>query len=192
MVRNALRDPIFDVNIKLLSFSLGYLRADGKQSGFSHSPPFLRGDSMFLLVQRDRTACCCLSPLGDQGWDQPCSSDGILRSSLLAAGMCQTHSWAHPCHGLLGPLVSKQPHPKMLHQHKEFKCPCKIRITFPVISWELPRAFTVTQTLGNDTCQWFWREQGLCLVEQGKCCAAFFLQRKLCTSPFTGINNNFQ
>lgn len=169
--------------------SLRYLRVDAEQAGFSHPPPFLRSDSMhtFLLVQT--WGClCCLSPLGDQGWDQPCSSDGILRSCWLAGGMCQTHR----CHRHLGLLVSKQPHPEMLHQHKHFRCPCKVRITFPVISLETLKAFTVTQTLWNDTCQWFLREQGQCLVQQGKCCAAFFLHRKLWTSPFTGINHNFQ
>lgn len=135
---------------KLLSLSFRYLRVGGKQAGFSHSPPLLRGGSMhmFLLVQRDRTVCCCLCPpqLGSAlqfRWDP----------KEFLGWWDVPNPGAYTCHGQLGLLVSEQPRPEVLHQHKHFKCPCQIRITFPGISLELPKAFTVTQTLWNDACR---------------------------------------
>lgn len=103
IVRNALRDPMFNVvniPVVVLLFKVSQSRQDGKQAGFSHSP-FLRDDSIhscFSLFRETALPAAACVPLS---WISP----AVLMDpkELLGCGMCQTHTW-HKQLGLLAVL----------------------------------------------------------------------------------------
>lgn len=65
-------------------------------------------------------------------------SDRIPRSCLFA-GMCHRSTHTSQTAGAV-----QQPHPKVLHQHQHFRCPCKTRITSLCYPWK-------PHSIDNDT-----------------------------------------
>lgn len=145
------------------------------------------------------------SPILLHSWEvTPCMSSGSFREvglpaacpSQLGAACSQTGSQGVGC--LLGCTTGAHTH---LRQLGCPTAPSSGAPSAPALQMSLqdqdnipcailgsPKVFTMTPALCSDTCQWLLGEQSLCLVEQGKSCAALFLQRKFCTSPFTGMN----